>query len=73
MIHALCPLLLQGQVANHRGRAFMSDVCDHSCVRPSSDFKVNTISTWHSPTKTPFLPLTVPALGQGLQILVVNS
>lgn len=42
MSHALCPSSLEGQEANHRGGAFMSDVCDHSCVLLSSDFKVNT-------------------------------
>lgn len=28
--------------ANHLGRDSISNVCDHSCVFPTSDFKVNT-------------------------------
>lgn len=40
---------------------------------PPQTLRSTPIHLWHSPPKTPFLPLAVPALGQGFQTLVVSS
>lgn len=74
MIHALCP----SDCWKVKWQSIGAGV---SCLMlviilmnfPPQSSRSTAIHSQHCPCKTPFLPITMPALGQGLQDLVVNS